>query len=391
MIFVSFLLVLSHSKAEDFNFSLIPTPNGDKYRLGQIKAFNQNNIIISQVPSSLPNRIFEDEMSPYISLDNGDHWSANESYGIVLGNTCYEATDQNTIYSVPMLNYIYLDGDKFYDAGLFKTTDLGKTWQWKTSFGEGMNYVKNFQVYKILKPDDERLIFISCNSIDKPKAGVLFFSDNDGDNTNSGTLSGLSDITFYNKTRTFYVSSKEDCLTLSTTFEDNILLKTLMNKPLWFRILRIDDSGILYGLNDSTLTEEKGIYISTDNGYNWNLIKKKEKDIYCMEVFNNCLIVGTENGLEYTTDKGTTWLPASLPEINGSDKGIYTISINHYGDIYAVYGKTNLIRGRINISGISEENDSETAIYPNPANNFIYYRQIAQTQMTRFRFLRLKE
>lgn len=146
---LSYLLLLiaatCASKAEDFDFELLPTPNGENYPLGNIKAYNKNNLIMSQASPDLTDQFY---MRTYYSKDKGKTWK-RDKYATVCSLTYYHGNDDDFLICVPMINIYKGDPNSFFEQGVHYSFDNGTTW--KSAAEVILSYQKKDDKFKIVE------------------------------------------------------------------------------------------------------------------------------------------------------------------------------------------------------------------------------------------------
>lgn len=114
----------------------------------------------------------------------------------------------------------------------------------------------------------------------------------------------------------------------------SLLLFILMNCSLVLNAQWIPTNGPYGGIincfavkgnNFYVGTDLKGVFLTTDNGKNWNAISSDKiyAEILCLVVKNEMLFAATGSGLYVTSDNGNSWSSAGL-----DNKRVFTIAIS---------------------------------------------------------------
>ena len=70
-----------------------------------------------------------------------------------------------------------------------------------------------------------------------------------------------------------------------------------------------DDNSRIYALEQSFAK----LYVSTDGGFNWSLLKSFDQDVYSLQILpDSSIIVGMREAIARSTDKGETWVQTSV-------------------------------------------------------------------------------
>jgi hypothetical protein len=170
-------------------------------------------------------------------------------------------------------------------------------------------------------------------------------------------------------------------------------------------------------------TNQKGVYVSTDNAFNWvtynNILSNVEiiyldadqnyviastkshfylssdygktwlqrdcvfnsSDIQSIFIYDRKIFMGTfMGGLYFSSDLGLTWSYVGDGLTNSNSKTIYSYAISDkyiflgtFGGVYREY------LSEFDITSVSKQNEHNLIIYPNPVTDFLYLRNVKQS------------
>lgn len=124
------------------------------------------------------------------------------------------------------------------------------------------------------------------------------------------------------------------------------------------------------GSNELWLTNNAGIYKSTDGGSAWVLSRSMAQPVFHLAVVAGKIVAATDSELVYSVNNGTNWLALSAP-----DSSIYKLALNpsNSNEIYlssysAIYKSTNGGGAWTPLSGVDSSEAYVLAISPSSTN-----------------------
>jgi hypothetical protein len=365
------LLFLSLSgyaiSTEDYNFQFLKTPYGDKKTIGFLNYYGHSKtFVLTQNDTSKYFKL-------YFSTDDTKNWVMRNSKGEFNKESYIFIRRDNRIYAGWQKNIVpdLIDSNsKWLADGLLKSTDGGYNWK----FSHPTPSYDNKNV-KLIETGTDNECFLNMDT--ECRSGMpdypLWVSES----------SPFLDL-IYDKFRnwTLCVRKGDGLIGFNRILQFGDVIGQLSNIPdELFEKMALDEYGNLIGFSN-VKEETSGIYYSENGGYYCWLIRKllAGEAILSINTYKNAIIVGTNNGMQVSYNKGEIWQDIQLPAINKFDKSVRLITINNEtGDIYAVYSDSYLIKGKIIITGINARNPDFTnifSIFPNPAMDYITIKEV---------------
>jgi photosystem II stability/assembly factor-like uncharacterized protein len=267
----------------------------------------------------------------YVTTDDGVIWNSlgltkySVQSLIFNGNTMYAATDSgafvttdngvhwvrssNGFGNIIIYNFSAI-GDKIFaasPAGIFETANTGKSW---SVASEG---ITNIQAIAFALSGNK--IFVATNG-----SGV--FVSTDTGSSWKMINNGISDLQIHS------LINRNGLLLASTN--GNELFRSTDNGSSWINV----DSAFQYyyinGIsaigNDVFMNSSYGLYSSTDDGMNWNVLSQQ---FYGLPLFihDSVLFAKSNIGVYSSTDSGLTWTYSGLANANVTSMILYNGSI----------------------------------------------------------------
>lgn len=108
----------------------------------------------------------------------------------------------------------------------------------------------------------------------------------------------------------------------------------------WITALLADGNYVYSGCFTSAVTTNRGVWISSNNGTNWQQTSLNNVNIYTFTKSNNHLFAGG-NGLYVSTDNGNNWTLSILTSVWALGSNVNNIYLGIDGSPYGVYKSTN--------------------------------------------------
>ncbi|MEP2668595.1 MAG: IPT/TIG domain-containing protein [Cyclobacteriaceae bacterium] len=282
----------------------------------------------------------------FVSNNNGESWSETTSISssflasydiIAVGGTLICSTNIGMFQSTDVgATWVLVDNTKQYgkmsiingdlylgtDYGIFKSSDAGATWSLINS------NLNNTPVMQFAEHNGN--IFVAT-----AKPGILFSNDNGltWTNRDNGLVNPYIN-SLAARGETFIAATNHG---LFVSLGSPKAWSPVPTAPLlrYTSIITVDDKFIAG-------TDSNGIYISEDDGLTWvnsndNL---SELSVRTLNFIGNRIWCGTQNGLFYSTDLGTTWNATSVS-----------------GMIYAVAGRDAFVYAMVPQQGMKVSTD----------------------------------
>jgi len=221
---------------------------------------------------------------------------AGTSAGEIFATSITNIQWSNVTSSLPWIRVLYVKGNNIYagtDNGIFCSTDNGTNWIEKN------NGLTNKAINTIVSVNDT--LFTGTNG------GGAFLSADEGENWNSVQTLPLK-----------YIS----CLCANNNdiyaAYSNFLYRSADKGKTWIELSVYGFGGIKSILLDIdtiyTATARNGISKSIDKGYNWVEINKGISNEYIIAsiVSKESVVLGTPDGIKYSSDSGSTWNEADM-------------------------------------------------------------------------------
>ena len=367
IVLLLFLSLPSYAiSTEDYNFKFIKTPYGEKKTIGFFNYYEHSKtFVLTQNDTSIYYKL-------YFSTDGAENWVMRNSRGEFNKESYIFIRRDNRIYAGWQKNIVpdIIDSNSQWLAdGLLKSTDGGYNW----IFSNPAPTYENKNV-KMIETGTDNECFLNMDTecrYGRPDYPLWI----------SEELPYLDLIFDKFRNWTLTVRKYDGLIGANRILQFGDVIGQLSNIPdELFEKMALDEYGNLIGFSN-VKEETSGIYFSENGGYYCWLIRKllAGEEILSINTYKNAIIVGTNNGMQVSYNKGEIWQEIQLPNISKFDKSVRLITINNEtGDIYAVYSESYLIKGKIIITGINENNQDLThsfSIFPNPAKDFITIKQ----------------